>query len=688
MPRRRNRSGADDSRRKFLKASGAGAVALSLAGCSGNSGDSTDSSTSSTTNGGDNETDTTTKKPSQNTLSPDDITPGGTLRYGMDTAPDSPNIMLAGSVYAAVALAPVYNYGVTQDPVTFEIRPSVFTDWALKNPKKDKPDVYVKARNKGLKWNDGEKFKMEDILYSYQFQLDNKPGQWSVSDYFEKIEEAKNDYDFHIKLSQQVGTWDADVVGGAPIIPKHKWEGVDYKNYNPMKANEEGPVGTGPGKLVKWNPDTSMQVKFRRDYIENEYALNKLDWKKKNKTLIHGGPFLDGVNFKVYGGTSPMTQAFLHGEIDTHYGSMESSKIKNVKNTDGIGLVKGYDSGFSYSGFNCRRAPLDDVAFRQAMAFMFDDYYWTTTLHGGFDIKGDYAQSPGYKGVRPETVYGGDLLTDPRTNAFDFRAEKGKKPDVKGVRKFLTSGKVMDGTEGTYVGKKFPGSFSGVKASRSKAKHTYTFGPVKSPVLNQSDANVTKEIRVNGKTVTDMMGKGGVTLLIDPPGEQPKTAKAVTRWKNNLHEVGIPAQTKPMSFNTMSGKVYQKEEFDVYPMSWGGTSAYGASLYSFFYSGNSGDDTDKFAYNSTGYGVAGGSADKLLKSAYQETDPKKRSKKYAKAMEKIYFDMPYMVQSYSKYRWPVNSKKFGGFVRNIVDPGYANWDAEYSSIYLNENLKK
>ncbi|WP_254663061.1 hypothetical protein [Haladaptatus sp. W1] len=69
----------------------------------------------------------------------------------------------------------------------------------------------------------------------------------------------------------------------------------------------------------------------------------------------------------------------------------------------------------------------------------------------------------------------------------------------------------------------------------------------------------------------------------------------------------------------------------------------------------------------------GRQSDKLLSDAYSETDPEKRSKKYAKAMEKIYLDMPYMLRDYEKYRWPVNSKKFDGFVENIVDPGYANW---------------
>ncbi|MFH5798406.1 ABC transporter substrate-binding protein [Haladaptatus sp. CMAA 1911] len=686
MPRRRNPSGADDTRRNFLKASGAGAVALSLAGCSSN-GDKETTDDGSTDDGGD--TTETTQAPSKNSLNPDDIEPGGTLRYGMAEAPDSPNIMLSGSVYSAVALSPVYDYGIEQDPVTFEVKPSVFTDWTIKNADKEKPDVYFNARKDGLEWNDGEKFKTEDILYSYQFQLDNEPGQFSIWNDYEMIEEAKNDWDFHVKLSRQVGTWDADILGAPPLIPKHKWEGVDYKNYDPTKENEEGPVGTGPGKLVQWNPDTSMQIKFRRDYIENTYALNKLDWKKEHDSLIHGGPFLDGVNFKVYGGTSPLTQAFLNGKVDTHYGSLETSKISKVKKSDDKGLVKGYDSGFSYYGFNCRRAPLDDVALRQAMSFLYDDVFWVKTLKGNYVIKGDYAQSPGYKGVRPETIYGGDLLTDPRTNAFDFRGKKGsKQPKVEEIRKFLKDGTVIDGSKGTYVGKDFPGTFSGAKSSQSKAKYEYTFGSVKSDNLKNAKVDVDKEIRVDGKTIPEMMDGDAINLFIDPPSEQPQEAKAIEQWKKNMQQVGIPVKTEPVAFNTMSGKVYETEEFDVYPMGWGGTSPYGTSLYSFFHSENAGEDTEKFAYNSTGYGISGGSADKLLSAAYKETDPEKRSKKYAKAMERIYLDMPYMLRDYAKYRWPVNSAKFDGFVENIVDPGYANWDTEYSSIFLKENLKK
>ncbi|GAA0201348.1 ABC transporter substrate-binding protein [Haladaptatus pallidirubidus] len=681
MPRRRNRSGTDESRRNFLKVSGAGAVALSLAGCSGNNDDPEGTGTS-----GD---DGTTEGVNTVNVDPENITPGGTLRYGLPEAPDSPSIILASSVYSAVGLSPVYNYGVSQDPVTFEVKPSVFTDWELQNGDSEKPDIYFNARSDGLEWNDGESFKTEDILFSYQFMLDNEPGEFSVWNDYEKIEEASNDWDFHIKLSRQVGVWDSKVLGYVPMLPKHKWEDVDYQNYNPMDENEEGPVGTGPGKLVQYNPDTSMQVKFRRDYIENTYALNDLDWIKEHQSLLHGGPFLDGVNFKVYGGIAPMTQAFMNGDIDTHYGTLDVSSIPKAQNQDGLGLVKGFDSGFAYYGFNLRRQPLDDVAFRQAMAFMWDEQFWVKSLKGDFVIKGDYAQSPGYKGVRPETVFGGELLTAPETEAFNFRGVEGqgKKPDVEGVRKFLTDGQVIS-KSGTYAGQEFPGTFSGVEASQSEAKYNYTFESVQSQALKDADVEVDKEIRIDGQTVPEMMDGDAITIFIDPPSEQPDEAEAIQQWAGNLHRIGIPVRTEPIAFNTMSGKVYNEEDFDVYPMGWGGTSAYGISLHSFFHSENAGDDTEQFAYNSTGYGVGDSGADDLLSDAYSETDPEERAKKFARAMEKIYLDMPYMLRDYEKYRWPMNTAKFGGFVENIVDPAYANWSTEYGNMFLNDNLKE
>lgn len=674
MPTRHNTSEKiDSSRRKFLKASGTTAVALSIAGCSTDNPKDTEN---------EGEQETTDDTPQKQTSEPDKVPKGGTFTYGMSTKPDSPNILLSGSVYSATPLSLVYEYGTELDPVTYEVKPSVYTDWTVENTDGDdpKPDVYFNVRD-GLTWNDGTEFTKEDVQFTYDYLLENMPGEYAGTlEPIEKVESASNEWDFHMKLKSTISTWEIDQVGGLPLLPKHRWEGKDYKSYNPM--DHGGPVGLGPGKLTKYNPDTSMQITFRDDYD----VLSNLDWKQEHEQIIHGGPFLDKVNFKIYGGKSALTQAFLQGEVDTQYGSIDTSKIEQVKNTEGQGLVKGYDSGFSYFGFNTRRQPLDDVAFRQAMAFAFDDYYWRVELKSGYVITGDYAQSPGYAGVRPDSVYSDDLLTDPATNMFDFRGNDNGELETAAIRKFLTEGKVITGEGGTYAGKEVPPSLSGVKASQSEAKYDYTFGDVQSDVLK--DHGSDKEIRVDGKTIPEVMDGDEIVLFIDPPKDTPKEAKAIERWVEYLRDIGIPISTQSLEFNTMAGKVYETEEFDIYPMGWGGTGPFGSSLWYFFHSANADDLSDgneeEFVYNSTGYGLHGGSSDELLQSAREEMDPKKRNKLAAQSIEKIYLDMPYMLMSYDKMRWPMNTAKWSGYVENLVDPAYANWDTEAMNLHKKE----
>lgn len=685
MPHRRNQSdGANDSRRKFLKASGAGAVALSLAGCSGGGDDTTTEETEETT--------TEDQTPTENDETEDTVTEGGTLVYGMSAKPDSANILTASSVYSGLALYRIYEFGNSIDPVSQKVQPWVFTDWTIE--KGDKPSVFFDMRE-GMKWNDGEDFTKEDVLFTYRYIKENEVGQYaSVVEPIESIEEASNDWDFEITLSKAIGFWETDVVGGLPLLPKHKWEGKDYQKYDPMEANDNGPVGLGPGRLTKFDPDTSMQVVFDNEHYYD--TLSKVGWREDHDQIIAGGPFLDKVNFKIFGSETAMTQALFQGEIDTHYGGLKSSKIPDAEEDDSMDLVKGLGSGFSYFGFNGRRQPLDDASLKQAMSFLFDEHFWVNRLLEGYAVKGDFAQTPGYPAPRPDFQFGNKdkVGSGPATNAFDFRSSQAAIPDVEGIRKFLTNGEIIDGSEGTYVGKDYPGSLSGVEASQSEAKYDYTFGEVESSVLKDHQS-ADKEIRVDGKTIPEMMDGEPITMFIDPPKSQPKEAKAIQRWADNLKTVGIPIKTQALSFNTMVSKVYVEEDFDIYPMGWGGTGPFGSSAYSFFHSDNADDlskndhgsdkkNSEAMLYNSTGYGLAGGSADELLGNARTELDPQKRNKLTAQALEKIYLDVPYFIMDYEKQRWPVNAEKFTGFVQNLVDPAYATFGSQVNNIHLRE----
>lgn len=687
MPHRRNRSdGTNESRRKFLKASGAGAVTLSLAGCSGGGGGqetTTEGEDPTTTEGGDEETDTTTTEETvaEATAEAEEIPRGGTFVYGMATKPDTANYMMSGSVYSAVALQLVYDYGINLDPVSYEIQPWVYTDWELQNADADQPEVVFNVRD-GVTFNDGEDLTIEDVIFSHEYIIENEVGEFStVWNNIESVEEADGDWDCRMTLTRQIGTWEASAVGACPMLPKHVWENVDdHQNYDPMAERENGPVGTGPGRLTQFEPDTSMQVVFRDP---DEYPLTNLDWVEEHENLITGGPFLDKVNFKIYGSTAARTQAFLNGDIDTHYGSLRTSSIPEAQDAEGLGLVEGFDSGFSYAGFNCRNEPLDDVALRQVIAMAFDDYYWVEQIKQGYVQEGDFAQSPGYKAVRPEVVYDGELLEDPAAQAFHFRGQgQSADPAVEAMRSFLTNGEVVDGSEGTYAGQDYPGSLSGVEASQTEAKYDYTFDTAQA---SQLDGVSDVELYVDGEPLSEYMD-GPIEFLMDPPGENPEQAQALERWAENLRKVGIPINLEPTGFNTMTDLVYYGAEFDMYEMGWGGTSPFGTSIRSFFHSSQTKENggADSFNYNSTGYGVAGGSSDELIMDAYTEMDPQARNEKYATAIEKIYLDMPYMVRDYSRQMWPMNTADFDGAIGNIVDPAYANWFWEAMHIHQAE----
>jgi peptide/nickel transport system substrate-binding protein len=179
---------------------------------------------------------------------------------------------------------------------------------------------------------------------------------------------------------------------------------------------------------------------------------------------------------------------------------------------------------------------------------------------------------------------------------------------------------------------------------------------------------------------------GPVEIMMDPPSDSPKQSQAFERWAENLNKVGIPAKLQPTEFNTMSDRVYYEPDYDIYEMGWGGTGVFGTSTRSFFGSQFAQENLEgeAFAYNSTGYGVAGGSADDLIEDAYSETDAETRNEKWATAIERVYLDAPYHVRDYDKVRWPMKTSDFGGAIENIVDPAYANWSWQAYHIHQTE----
>ncbi|MGQ9631810.1 MAG: ABC transporter substrate-binding protein [bacterium] len=114
----------------------------------------------------------------------------------------------------------------------------------------------------GVKWNDGEPYTAEDIVFTINMLLEdpglsgasnveNVASAKAVDKYTTVINFKKPDYRFHHKLRM----W-----GGITVVAKHVWQGK-----NPREMKNWPPVETGPYKLKGVYPDLRLFVWERRD---------------------------------------------------------------------------------------------------------------------------------------------------------------------------------------------------------------------------------------------------------------------------------------------------------------------------------------------------------------------------------------------------------------------------------------
>ena len=672
------------NRRRFLQGTGAAAVSLGLAGCS-SGGDATPT---------DEETPTPDDTPTPAPTDTSNIPTGGTFRFGMTQSPAGVNPLSTSSAYSWVILDLIYETGTSIDPVNFEVHPNVYTEWEFEELSEtgdnDAPNVAVRFKVRdGLTFNDGTELSVSDVIFTYNYLNEQNPGRYtSTMDPITGVAEGPDDWDVELTMNRPIGTYDSTQLG-IPILPEHIWSEVDdYQGYEPQNNDFGGPVGLGPGVLTRYEPDTSVEVSFTER--QGEYTLSDLDWYGNVQGIISGGPFVDAIRLFIYGSDNALNQAFLNGDLDAVYGNINTSRISDVQDAEGLSLVPGFDTGYGHYSFNLRRKPIDDLVFRQVLGMTFDDIYWTQRLNEGYEQEGDFVMPPGYTAVRPETEADVEVLTDPASQAFHFR-EDSETPgavDVEAVRSFLTSGTPITGESGTFAGMEYPGSLTGVSASQTEGKYEITFGDVQTEVL--ANAGADQEIRFDGQTLPELRGGEPLVFYINPADNAPKSAQMMENYIATLREIGIPVSREVNTFNTMLDLIYANEDFDLFPMGWVSLSPFATStLYGLFHSDNADDRTQgnnqTLLNNAMGYGLfEDATADDLISQARSEMNAEERNSLARQAVERIYLDFPTMVNSYGKMNWPVNDADWDGFISNIAGPGDTYLASQFMQIHQAE----
>ena len=146
---------------------------------------------------------------------------------------------------------------------------------------------------------------------------------------------------------------------------------------SPTAAKAEGdefgqkPVGSGPFKLETWQPGVAVTLVRNPDYQWGPPAV-------KNTGPAH----IERAVFKVIPEASTQLSALQAGDVDVIFVN-QPGQIATLRADKNVTAVEAVLNSLIYLGFNCQKAPFDDVRVRQALSHAVNKAEIIQTALGG-----------------------------------------------------------------------------------------------------------------------------------------------------------------------------------------------------------------------------------------------------------------------------------------------------------------
>lgn len=312
----------------------------------------------------------------------------------VDPPADVPQDLIIARVSDSVSMDPqgsndmpsaVVSHLIYETLVQFDedsvLQPLLATEWEMVD------DVTWEFKlREGVKFTDGTDFKADSVKATFERILDPDIASPRLFLY-SMIEEIiiVDDYTVQFVLDEPFAPFPAHLShGGGSIVSKAAIE----KDYEEMAAGNEpstflgeNAAGTGYFKLEEWVPGDYVKLVRNDDY-----------WGEK--------ALLDSVTYKVV--PEPLTRI---SELETGFSHVSDpilpSDMPRVEGMDGAGVYRRNYTTLFYLGFNCQKAPFDDVRVRQALAMTLDKDVIAENIFDGTAVPAHGPIAPGVFGYDP-----------------------------------------------------------------------------------------------------------------------------------------------------------------------------------------------------------------------------------------------------------------------------------------------
>ena len=474
----------------------------------------------------------------------------------------------------------------------------------------------------GVLWSDGAEVTAEDFVFTAHTASEMQlSGNWpSIVDpeYFDHAE-ALDPHRLKIFFKQKPGLarWQFGLAF-MPILSKAYWEPVvtaarqDGEIIEQQKAlyahvPDHEPSAGGFG-FHKWergafaekmrNPRYFFAETVVTEYTSGAYAEAKpyvyefaaYGEAGGDKTLEYTvGPYAESTIYSIYGSQDATVLALKKGDIDFMLNPLGLSRglQKQLEGEGGLTVIENPSTGVRYLGFNLRKAPMDNQAFREAVATLIDKEFISQTVLQGVAF-------PMYAMV-------------PEGNRAWYN------PHVPQIGKGMTRGERIARVVELLKGEGF----------------TWETEP------RVSEDGRFVEQRGEGLKMPDGQPVPAVSILAPSPGYDPLRSTFaiwIERW---LNEVGIPAHADLTGFNLIVEKVFDQQDFDMWILGWA-LSLYPDYLEAFFHSRHSGLE----GHNAGGYNNP--EFDRLADELLAETDVEAARELVFEMQEFLAEDLPYV----------------------------------------------